>query len=130
MTDPDTFHFNESLVRQLIERIEMNYERAVRRGDEDPIVLVLELLDPIACVIVERCGAGERIAGTIAEAKIRRATPAVVIGLPAEAANSITHGLVHDFAASLARMPAGEGFPVAVVSRVGASLYRMPTVPD
>ena len=56
MSVNDDCLFHDDLIFQSIEKIEMNYVRAIERGDVNPVVLVLHLSDDLARTFAEQLG--------------------------------------------------------------------------
>jgi hypothetical protein len=55
------------LIAQGIERVEMNYARAIDRGDFDPVVLWLNFRDDLARTIAGQYGQADRVARMVAD---------------------------------------------------------------
>jgi hypothetical protein len=129
VTETNAAAFREKLARQDREKIEMNYDRALARGDVDPVVLLFDSSDALARAILDWHDQSERVAAMVAEAARRGGTPVVISGLPRRDALRITQdsfpGLQREFDAK----DPGAGYHVVVIAAGGAMVLVMPPLP-
>ena len=80
---------HDILYQQGREQIETNYLQAVNRGVVDPVVVVMDLREPLAMKIAEAAGQRAAVEAQIAEGERRGVMPIVFGGHPREGAKEL-----------------------------------------
>jgi hypothetical protein len=125
MESPDCISSRKVIFKQATERIELAYEKAVKQGLQNPVVLALDLRDDIARRIADASGRDQRTDAVVAEAERRGVAPLGVWHLPGEVAAKLLADFP-DVAAMLREIPQQGAFFAVVVAEKGASLALMP----
>jgi len=78
-----------TLYQQGREQIEIAYLQAVNRDVVDPVVIVMDLREPLAMKLAEDTGQSDRVQAQIAEGERRGVVPTVFGGHPREGAKKL-----------------------------------------
>ena len=125
MENLDCISSHEAIFKQATERIELAYEKAVKQGLQNPVVLALDLRDDIARRIAGTSGRDQWADAVVAEAERRGVTTLGIWHLPGRVAAKLLADFP-DVAAMLSEeAPPGAFYTVAVAEK-GASLVLMP----
>jgi hypothetical protein len=113
-------------VRQNRERIEVALSRALKRGVEQPIVLALDLYDPLGLAITEAADGGVELQRHLREAENRGMSPQLIWGLPGRTARSYV-GQVNMAVAGLLQDAAPSGmYQVLAIGDGELSIVTLP----
>jgi hypothetical protein len=130
MTDEEVGIYLTGLLDQSREKVEMNYLLARERGDDDPVVLLLDAGDPRARAMLDRHAQADRIAAMVARAKSDGCALMVICGLPRREALGIAAGHLPGLEAVLDDIDVGEGYLAVVVGGGGYAVEAMPPLPE
>ena len=125
MESPDSRSSHEVIFKQARERIELAYDKAVKQGLQNPVVLVLDLRDSIARGIAGTSGRDQRIDDVVAEAERRGVTPLSLWHLPGDVAAKLLANFP-DVAAQVRKAPQQPAFYTVLVATGAVSLLLTP----
>lgn len=118
---------HDILYQQGREQIEVAYLQAVNRGVADPVVIVMDLREPLAMKIAEAAGQRDAVEAQIAEGERRGVVPTVFGGHPREAAKKLL-AESPEIVNALDGMPAPGMFLTIIIALGTASVRETPTV--
>jgi hypothetical protein len=120
--------------RQLLllnrERIEFSYEKALRNGLEQPVILVLDLMDARAACLSQKLGvAWEQIARCREECRRHDVVPVQVVAAPPDAALCLVGPTTPNSPLGIAKPNPAGTFRVVAIAAGGNSFADFPLPP-
>ncbi len=128
MTAAETNAYISSLIRQSIEKLEMNYVRAHERGDVDPVVLLLDPRDAAALKLLMEHERFESVSSMLSSRSDTDIMPLIFSGMPLREALRLTSRLYPDMLEEFEPMEPAVGFRVFVVAAGDVVIATLPPV--
>lgn len=118
---------HDILYQQGREQIEVAYLQAVNRSVVDPVIIVMDLREPLAMKIAEAAGQRAAVEAQIAEGERRGVVPTVFGGHPREAAKKLL-AEAPEIVNALDGLPAPGMFLTIIIALGAASVRETPIV--